>query len=284
MAWIELHQSVWDHRKTLTLAAELDLEDIYAAAHIIHLWTWALDNAPEGDLTGLMPRVIAIGAGWRNNPDQFVEAVIKAGWIDRVGDSLFIHDWEEYAGKLMDRRASERERSRQRRAAAKRPVSNQQETTGRPPDDHRTTVGTVPNRTVKDNNNNDHPAPARTEIFSTFEKEFGRPLSPLEYEQITQWEKDFSAELILEALKRAVLGGKRNFKYINSILLEWKKNTIRTVQEVQEHDEAFEKRKSQARTRDGPKSGQARAPDPAEDRQREFTRGLYNKGACAAET
>jgi DnaD/phage-associated family protein len=106
--------------------------------------------------------------------------------------------------------------------------------------------------------NNDHdpaPAPARTEIFSTFEKEFGRPLSPLEYGQITQWEKEFSLALILEALKRAVLGGKHNFKYINSILLEWHRNNVQTIQAVREYDDVFKARKEgQARARDGPRT------------------------------
>jgi DnaD/phage-associated family protein len=135
---------------------------------------------------------------------------------------------------------------------------------------------------LKDLNNNDHDH-ARTEIFSTFEKEFGRPLSPLEFEQITQWEKEYGPELIIEALKRAVLGGKHNFKYINSILLEWKKNNIQTIQAVQEYDAEFEKRKLQTRTRDRPKTGQTSDPDPQGDKEKEFIRGLYVKGPQGTE-
>ncbi len=81
----------------------------------------------------------------------------------------------------------------------------------------------------------------------SFEKEFGRPLSPVEFERIKAWEDEHSELVILEALKRAVLQGKWNFKYIDSILLEWKKNNVRTLQEVIEYEKRF-------KTRDKPKN------------------------------
>ncbi|WP_050769604.1 hypothetical protein [Thermosinus carboxydivorans] len=116
MAWIELHQAIWTHRKTLLLAAELDLDETYAAAHMIRLWTWALDNAPTGELTGLPAKVIAYGAGWRDDPNTFVNAAIHAGWLDKDGDRLFIHDWQDYAGRLIEKRRANAERMRKARA------------------------------------------------------------------------------------------------------------------------------------------------------------------------
>jgi DnaD/phage-associated family protein len=111
--------------------------------------------------------------------------------------------------------------------------------------------------------------PQRTEIFSAFEQEFCRLLSPFEIEQITQWEVDHQQELILEALRRSVLNGKHNFKYINSILMEWSKNNIRTVQAIQAYDAEFERRKTK---------GHARAPDkpadPGREKRREIMRGI----------
>lgn len=113
MAWIELHQAVWTHRKTFELAARLDLDETYAAAHVIRLWTWALDNAPEGDLSSLSDRAIAFGAGWRGDAVALVEALIGAGWLD---SDRQIHDWEEYAGRLAERRRANAERMRAARA------------------------------------------------------------------------------------------------------------------------------------------------------------------------
>lgn len=82
------------------------------------------------------------------------------------------------------------------------------------------------------------------ELISVFEKEFGRALSPMEAEQISQWADEMEAPLVIEALKRAVLGGKHNFKYINSILLEWKKNNLRTLESIAEYDAEFHRRRS----------------------------------------
>ncbi len=76
-------------------------------------------------------------------------------------------------------------------------------------------------------------------LIRVFEKEFGRPLSPIEIDRIRKWEEDTAPEVVVEALKRAVLLGKFNFKYIDSILLEWEKNNIRTVREVLEHEARF---------------------------------------------
>jgi DNA replication protein len=78
-------------------------------------------------------------------------------------------------------------------------------------------------------------------LYRCFEKEFGRPLSPIESTQIMEWYygDKYSCELIIEALKRAVLRGVLNFKYIDSILRGWSKNNIKTVKAVLAYEEAF---------------------------------------------
>lgn len=164
MAWIELHQAIWTHRKTILIASKLGLKPTYAASHIIRFWTWALDNVQDGDLSGLPAEVIAFAADWDGDADTFVKAAIYAGWLDETDSGLFIHDWEDYAGKLMERRLAERERSRKRRTISKQQVNDQQTTAGRPPVDQQTTVGTVPNSTLPNHtlpnqNNNKRSAP-----------------------------------------------------------------------------------------------------------------------------
>ncbi|HZK17790.1 MAG TPA: DnaD domain protein [Clostridia bacterium] len=78
--------------------------------------------------------------------------------------------------------------------------------------------------------------PKVSRLFTAFEEEFGRPLSPIEIDQIRLWFKETDLTLIMEALRRAVLRGKHNFKYIDHILLNWKKNNIRTINEILEKD------------------------------------------------
>lgn len=78
-------------------------------------------------------------------------------------------------------------------------------------------------------------------IFPLFEQEFGRPLSPMECESLSDWiDVDcYSEELIATALREAVFCGKVSFRYIDRILLEWQRNQIRTADEAIEYSRRF---------------------------------------------
>lgn len=64
-------------------------------------------------------------------------------------------------------------------------------------------------------------------IFDTFEVEFGRTLSPIEYEKIREWMEVYSKEMIEEALKEAILNQVTSLRYIDKILADWSKKGIR---------------------------------------------------------
>ena len=156
MAWLELHQSLRHHRKLLAVAEALDVPEAHAMGHLLSLWLWCLDNVSDvdGRLEGVTRRTIAHAAQWPGDPDLLFGGLVGAGWLDQRDDGLYVHDWYDYAGKLMEQRAEERERSRRRRAA-RRPADGHTNgsaptngTGGRPPDDRQTTVGTVPNLTL----------------------------------------------------------------------------------------------------------------------------------------
>ncbi|MEO4053052.1 DnaD domain-containing protein [Solibacillus sp. CAU 1738] len=82
------------------------------------------------------------------------------------------------------------------------------------------------------------------EIYSMFEQEFGRLLSPIELETIGMWidNDHHSPAMIKEALKEAVLAGKISLRYIDRILFEWKKKNFTSVKQVEQHSEQFRKR------------------------------------------
>ncbi len=69
-------------------------------------------------------------------------------------------------------------------------------------------------------------------LYDIFEKEFGRTLSPMDFEIISMMEKDYSEELILLALKEAVFNGASNLKYIDKILFNWNKKGIKNKDDV----------------------------------------------------
>lgn len=82
-----------------------------------------------------------------------------------------------------------------------------------------------------------------TNLFELFEGEFGRTLSPIEYETINTWlDSNIDEETIKSALKEAVLNGVTNLKYINSILYEWTKKGIKSksLEETRDFKDLFD--------------------------------------------
>lgn len=83
-------------------------------------------------------------------------------------------------------------------------------------------------------------------VYQGIEVEFGRPLSPMELQTIDLWlnMEKYPPELILLALKEAVLNQVYNLKYIDRILLSWEKQNIKTSADVlrnqQKRRHAFE--------------------------------------------
>jgi len=89
----------------------------------------------------------------------------------------------------------------------------------------------------------DKPEEKEENIYSSFEEEFGRTLSPIEYELINSWNELYSKEIILEALKESVLSGVKNLKYVDRILFEWNKKGIKSLEQIRKDKEIFAKKK-----------------------------------------
>lgn len=116
MAWIESHQSLREHPKCKKFCRLLRVSKPEAVGYLHMLWWWALDYAEDGSLSKYDAMDIAIGAEWEGDETEFVNALVTAGFLDRDGESLVIHDWHEYAGKLIERRARNAKRMRDARA------------------------------------------------------------------------------------------------------------------------------------------------------------------------
>jgi DNA replication protein len=83
--------------------------------------------------------------------------------------------------------------------------------------------------------------PAQPTIFSFFEEEFARPLSPMECETITQWQTQdqLSDSMILAALREAVFANKVHFAYIDKVLMDWKSKHLKTLEDVKRYQQQF---------------------------------------------
>lgn len=197
MAWIESHQELGAHPKTKRLARMLNVSLVTTVGHLQFLWWWALNYAQDGSLENYDNCDIADAAGWEGDPDLFVDALLHCGgsnpgFLDYDDNGMLrVHDWHDYAGRLIDKRKANTERKRMSR---QRPLSNEGTDEGCLTDVLRTEQGqeedvsgchgaTVPNRTVptvpKDldpnNNNSQTPYPKS----ATDRDKLFRPLRPL---------------------------------------------------------------------------------------------------------
>lgn len=163
MAWIESHQEIGKHPKTRK-AARLAGTSVPAMVGHLHLiWHWALDFAQEGDVSQYEPWQVEDAAMWDGDEGVLFTALRDSGFIN---DDCALHDWHEYAGKLIERRRADSERKR-RESPKKTQESDQMQddiqrnSDGTPPEDITESIRNLnrnPNRTNL-NTNTDQNAP-----------------------------------------------------------------------------------------------------------------------------
>lgn len=90
----------------------------------------------------------------------------------------------------------------------------------------------------------------RQKIFESIEKEFGRTLSPLEMESISQWiDLDHYTPRVIElALKEAVLNQVYNLKYMDRILRNWEQRNLKMPQQIEDYNRRRTQSSSESET------------------------------------
>ena len=87
------------------------------------------------------------------------------------------------------------------------------------------------------NKNNIINTTTTTNIYESIESNFGRTLSPMEYETIQSWLSSYNEEIINYAVRISVLNNHRTFNYVNGILKNWKSNGYKTLEEIKDNEE-----------------------------------------------
>lgn len=114
--WLELHQEMPKHKKTLALARLLRVDRRCAIGLMIDLWTWGLDNADaDGRLVGLTADDLEMAMDWpAKKSGKLVDALVQSRWLDRDGATYILHDWADYTSRLNEQREIKREQARVR--------------------------------------------------------------------------------------------------------------------------------------------------------------------------
>ncbi len=143
MAWIESHQTLARHPKTNKLARALNVHRTSAIGVLHMFWWWAMDYAESGKLNDFGADDIADACDWDGESTVLYDALKSSRFIDSDEDGDSIHDWDDYAGRLVERRNANRERMQRARAAhvqntndatvPYRTVPNRTEPNGTPP-------------------------------------------------------------------------------------------------------------------------------------------------------
>ena len=84
-------------------------------------------------------------------------------------------------------------------------------------------------------------------VCKVLEKEFGRPITPIETEIIKTW--DYSIEIIKLAIAESISNGIFYIKYIDKILWHWKRANVRTVAEAKNYSQRFRQRKGEEKNK-----------------------------------
>ncbi len=139
--WIELHQEMPRHPKTLALAQALKVSRREAVGILVDLWTWGLSCADEdGSLKAIGDEGIALALDWPiKKAGRLVEAFVRCGWLDRLDDGTYrLHDWPDYTSKLSEKRKdAERKRKARKHGQSREKTEKHEDTSARHPENVR---------------------------------------------------------------------------------------------------------------------------------------------------
>ncbi len=263
MAWIELHQTLPNHRKIMKLRRILKIKTPQAVGHVAMLWLWSIDNAPDGDLSRVDIEDIAAACEWTKSAETFVNAMKAAELID---DDMKLHDWGEYTGQLMERREERRKKDRERQARyrAKKAAQKAAEGAG----GQKPTPPPEPMPEPAEEPGNAHPVPppplsaamqaaaavGRPDMAGQVDPGLGKVMtffmnrinpapSHTSIEELGSFAEDMDADVIIKAMEYALDEHKTGWSYIRATLRAYKNRGIRTLTDLQRANDEFERAK-----------------------------------------
>jgi len=167
---------------------------------------------------------------------QTISILIKYKAVEQEGNNLYLIEMQERIGSKTDsalRVAKHREKIKMLQCNIDvtkcNPIKRREEIEKDKREDKRVEVEKTTTTTTQN------------DIFTFIEKNFGRTLSPIEYQEIATWQ---DCELTRHAITQAVLNGVHNIKYISRILENYKIKNIQTIIDAQNNEKKFKQRNS----------------------------------------
>lgn len=251
-AWIELHVNLPTHKKTRRLARLLGLsvpQDIpQVVGYLCVFWSWSIENASDGALSGFDAQDVADAAGWMGDPDVFLGAMIESGFLDDEDDGLFIHDWLDYAGRYLEyknrndtKRQKAKERQRKRRAKDDEQKNESEK-------DTEEWQKEKPEDPVPDAISSQLYDPQWAKVAEEYERNIGMLPMGTSLDLLQSYVDDLGAEVVCKAIEIVNKASPNNpHTYLRSILKKWVENDINTLDKVEAYTKDLERRIQQQR-------------------------------------
>ena len=124
MAWIQSEQALRNHPKTIKAARLLNISKAEVIGYLHYLWWWAIDYAPDGDLSHYTRDDVETALEWPGQQGALYQALVdcgmgdKPGFIEMVNGKPVLHDWWQYGGKLVAKRQADAARKKDDRATS----------------------------------------------------------------------------------------------------------------------------------------------------------------------
>lgn len=119
MTWIRVDITLMRHPKVARVAKAMGVSRHEAVGILIDLWTWCVDYTEGGDLSRISSDDLMAALGVAQDTAliqvDLIESLVTAGFIDREGERIVLHDWDIHQGQLLAQRDANRERQRRHR-------------------------------------------------------------------------------------------------------------------------------------------------------------------------
>jgi hypothetical protein len=99
--YLRIDEGFLEHPKTKRFCRLVG--DRNGAVYLLRLWTWALNCAPNGDITDAEAEDIEDTIRWRGGAGACYDALVSTGFVDERDGRRTIHNWDRWVGADLER-------------------------------------------------------------------------------------------------------------------------------------------------------------------------------------
>ncbi|OBZ08903.1 hypothetical protein A8L34_22380 [Bacillus sp. FJAT-27264] len=149
--WIKSYQATDRDPQTRKFCRLTGLDTPAAVGSLHMIWWWAMDWAPEGDLTKFEPIDLADAAHFEGDAQVFFDALVEAGYVAKTLEGHEIMDWNSIGGQVIEgRKKAATKKANQRAKAAEKKAAEEAAANDVPGDIPKTSPSSLPTVPVQE--------------------------------------------------------------------------------------------------------------------------------------